>query len=93
MKNTFKTKTMADVKFIDGLRVFKPNAQAPDWIKAQLKINKQELMAYLNQSSEDEITVDLKESKSGNLYCSLNEFKPKPQTHNTARDGDDNFPF
>ena len=67
---------MSEVKFVDGIRAFKPHERAPDFVKGNLVINKAELQEWLNKQG-DEIRVDLKEAKSGSYYLSVNDYKPK----------------
>lgn len=64
------------VKFVEGLRAFKPNEKAPDFIKASIVIDRNKLMTWLNQQKE-EIKVDLKESKKGVYYFSVDEYVSK----------------
>ena len=61
------------VKFVNGLRAYKPSDKAPTFIKANLTINRNELMMWLNDQGE-EIKIDMKESKAGGLYFSVNDF-------------------
>jgi hypothetical protein len=64
-------------KFVPGMRVFSPNERTPSFIKATLAINKQELMDWLIEQ-EDQIKIDIKESKSGNSwFAEINTFKSK----------------
>ena len=67
-----------EVKFVDGLRAFKPHANAPDFVKAALEINISELLGWLNAQDGEKVRLDLKESKSGTYYCSVNDFTPDP---------------
>ena len=70
---------MSEMKFVDGLRAFKPHANAPSFVIAALEINTAELQTWLAQQGE-KVRLDLKESRSGTYYCSVNEFVPKPQS-------------
>ena len=72
---------MSEMKFVDGLRAFKPHANAPSFVIAALEINTAELQAWLAQQGE-KVRLDLKESRSGTYYCSVNEFKPDPSRGN-----------
>ena len=67
-----------EVKFVDGLRAFKPHANAPDFVKAALEINISELIGWLNAQEGEKVRLDLKESRSGTYYCSVNDFTPDP---------------
>lgn len=65
-----------EVKFVDGLRAYKPHGNAPDFVKAALEINIQELQGWLSAQEGEKVRLDLKESKSGTYYCSVNDFTP-----------------
>lgn len=67
-----------EVKFVDGLRAFKPHANAPEFVKAALEINISELRDWLDAQQGDKVRLDLKESRSGTYYCSVNNFTPDP---------------
>lgn len=84
-----------EVKFVNGIRVFRPNEKAPSYIKANLKINRNELMTWLNQQGE-EINIDLKESNKGGWYLSVNDYKPKESLATATgnyQPEDDSLPF
>tara|TARA_R110000751_G_C13410282_1_gene438905 strand:+ start:37 stop:339 length:303 start_codon:yes stop_codon:yes gene_type:complete len=70
---------MKDIKFVDGLRAFKPHVNAPDFVKAALEINIEELISWLKSQQGEKVRLDLKESKSGTYYCAVNTFTPKNQ--------------
>ena len=75
---------MKDIKFVDGLRAFKPHTAAPDFVKAALEINIVEMMTWLNLQQGEKVRLDLKESKSGTYYCAVNDFTPDPSRVKTA---------
>ena len=80
---------MGDKKFVDGLRVYKPRDNAPEFVKANFVINKAELEAWLRNQG-DEIRIDLKESREGKLYCDVNEWKKEaPRSEAPAFTGED----
>ncbi len=65
--------------FIDGLRVYKPNEKAPDFVKANLSIDCKALVEYMRKNHTDgKMKVDIKLGKTGNLYAELNTWK-KPE--------------
>lgn len=74
---------MGDKKFVDGLRVYRPRDNAPEFVKANLVINRAELEAWLRNQG-DEIRIDLKESREGKLYCDVNEWKKDGAAPNYA---------
>lgn len=65
-------------KFVDGLRVYAPRDNAPDFVKANMVINVSELQAWLAQRS-GEVRIDIKESRGGKYYASENDYKPEGQ--------------
>ena len=70
---------MADIQFIDGLGIFKPNDNAPDFVIANGTIKVEELKAWLAKQTEPTVRIDVKVSKAGKYYCSVNDFKPSGQ--------------
>lgn len=73
---------MAEQKFIDGLKAFKPKQ---DFIKCELIITLNQLVKFCKDNpeilteynGEKQIKVQVKESKNGTWYAALNEYKPK----------------
>ena len=70
---------MPEKKFITGLFVFKPHEKAPAFVKANLSINRDEFVNWLQEQEPDEkgrLKIDLKESQKGSWYAQVNEWKP-----------------
>lgn len=67
---------MSEIEFVDGLRVFAPGEGAPDYIIANLAIEREELAAWLRTHPE-KVRIDIKRSKTGKLYAAVNNWKPK----------------
>lgn len=67
------------VEFVDGLFVDKPHDKAPDFIKCSISIKRSALISWLSQKEDDRINIDVKESKAGKWYASVNDFKPNKQ--------------
>lgn len=68
---------MADTKFIDGLRVFKPK-NAPTYIIANCKVKVSDLIKFMAiHSKDDELAFVIKESKSGTFYAALDTYEKK----------------
>lgn len=63
---------MTDIKFPEGIRAFKPKS-APEFVKANIQINKLELLKWL-EAQGDMVRLDMLESKSGTYYLRLNEY-------------------
>jgi hypothetical protein len=64
------------IVFPEGLRVFAPGNNAPDWVKGQLLVNKNELVQWL-RNQDSEIRLDIKQSKKGSWYLSVSDFTPQ----------------
>lgn len=71
-------------KFVQGIRVFEPNK---DWVKADIKINKEELRHWLDTATIDAAGLDkngnikaqIKVSKKGPWYMEVNTWQPQGQ--------------
>ena len=70
---------MSDIQFVDGLLVKAPRDNAPDFVKGSISIKRAELIATLTGMSGDWINLDIKESKGGKWYASVNDWKPEGQ--------------
>lgn len=91
---------MTGVIFVDGMRVFKPNDRAPSFVKAAIEINIDGLKKWLANQDGEKVRVDMKESKNGNYYLSVNTFVPnraqsQPAGNRAPADNfeDDEVPF
>jgi hypothetical protein len=89
---------MADeIEFPKGLIVKAPRDNAPDFVKASISIKREELIEWLSSKEGDWINLDVKESKYGHWYSSVNTFKPKQETkpgaNVPAAEYDDGIPF
>lgn len=79
------------VVFIDGVNVFTPRESAPDFVKADMVINKEKLITWLQSNGQHlrdgkygkELRLTIKQSVGGKLYASVDTFKPKPKTEVT----------
>jgi len=72
---------MSDLIFVKGLSAKKPHENAPSFIIADISAKVAELHEWLNNNqglANDAgfINLQLKESKAGNLYIAVNDFKP-----------------
>ena len=73
------------VIFVDGLNVFTPSDNAPDWIKADMVINPTKLVKWLEQNDQYlkegkhglEIRLQIKQSAQGKLYAAVDTYEPK----------------
>ena len=63
--------------FVDGLIAKKPRDKAPEWVKVNLSIKREELVAWLTGQSDEWINVQVCESKTGRWYAEVDTWKPK----------------
>lgn len=71
------------VIFPDGLSYYLPHHQAPSFIKGEILVQPQKLVAFLKENKQHTTPKGyfkfvLKESKGGNLYLSLDTYKQVP---------------
>jgi len=64
-------------KFINGLFARAPHQKAPDFVKCSLSIKREELIAWLSEQEGEWVNIDVKESREGKWYASVNEWKPE----------------
>lgn len=80
-----------EIEFVDGLMIKEPREGAPDFVKASISIKRKDLGNWLRNKEDDWINIDVKVSRGGNWYCSVNNWKPeasenmgiKTMPHNT----------
>jgi hypothetical protein len=70
-----------EVEFVNGLFVKPPREGAPDFVKGSISINRADLGNWLRGKQADDgwINIDVKESKAGKWYCSVNNWKPQQE--------------
>jgi len=73
-----------DKVFVNGLMYKDPRPGAPDFIKANLSIKREELITFLQEQTDEWINVDVKESKGWKNYCEMNTWK-KPETQEAPK--------
>lgn len=66
-----------DPKFIDGLMFKRPHQSAPRFVMARVSIKREELIAWLQAQTGEWINADVKESKGGKWYASVDDWKPE----------------
>jgi hypothetical protein len=64
---------MENKDFVFGVRVSKPFYKAPKFVVAQLVINVSDFIQ--KYEGNDEIKIDIKESKGGNYYAQLDTYQ------------------
>lgn len=67
---------MADKVFVDGLIAKKPSETAPEWVKCNISIKREELAAWLAGKPDEWINVQVCESKGGKWYAEVDTWKP-----------------
>jgi len=67
---------MSDTQFIDGLIVKAPHEKAPDFVKAKLSINREQMIKWLQMQNGDWINADVKVSRNGKWYAAVDDWKP-----------------
>ena len=71
---------MSEIEFINGM-IFKPpvkkdGSPLPHFIKAKGSIKISELIEWLQQRDTEWVNFDIKESKQGKWYCSVDTWEP-----------------
>ena len=88
---------MTEKQFPNGIRAFKPNDKAPDFVKVDLSVNKAEFSEWL-ASQPNEVRLTVKQSQKGTYYIEVNTFTPQqkesiPQPQNAPQVEDTDLPF
>jgi len=83
---------MSDIEFPDGIWFKEPAPNAPDFIIGKISIAIPELMSFLQSRQTDEVKLDIKRSKKGKVYLSVDTWKPgqdhaKPKTFQNSTEG------
>ena len=81
------------VIFVDGLNVYTPNENAPDWVKVSMVINPSKLVKWLQQNDDYlkegkhglELRLQIKQSAQGKLYASVDTYEPKLKEEVTSK--------
>ncbi len=76
--------------FTEGIIFTKPNENAPEFIKGKLSFKVEEAVAFLKKHKSESgwVNCDLKKSREGKLYLTLNTFnKAKKETSTPDEDG------
>ena len=67
-----------DIEYVEGLYVKKPNEQAPNFVKVSISIKRKDLGNWLRGKNDEWINIDVKESKNGNWFAAVNNWKLTP---------------
>jgi len=65
------------VTFAEGVFAKKPHEKAPDFIKANISIKKDEFFNWCKTHEGNWVNLDIKESKGGKWYAQVNDWKPE----------------
>ena len=84
---------MSDTKFIEGIYFNQPHEKAPDFVKLNLAFERDKLIAWLKDQPE-KFYAQVKESKKGSWYASIDDYKKPEKTEKPEPIGnDDDLPF
>ena len=67
--------------FVDGLMAKKPRDQAPDWVKCNISIKRESLIAWLSAENKEWINVQVCESRGGKWYAEVDTWEPTPRNN------------
>ncbi len=68
-------------KFVEGIYFYKPSDKAPDFIKNNITIERDRMIEWL-KAQDEKVRVTLKESKGGNLYAVIDNYKKEDKEPN-----------
>ena len=66
---------MTEKVFVNGLMAKKPRDNAPEWVKCNLSIQREELVAWLTEQTGDWINAQVCESRNLNWYTEVDTWK------------------
>ena len=93
------------VIFVDGLNIYTPSENAPEWVKADMVINPTNLIKWLQTNDQYlregkrglELRLQIKQSAQGKLYESVDTYQPKLKDEVTSKqpvvEAEDDLPF
>ncbi len=83
-----------ETKFPTGISGFKPNENAPSFVKGDIVIkDKREFIEWLGARPEQDLRLQLLESKGGKYYLAINDYKAKASEAPASNDGESDLPF
>ncbi len=66
--------------FIDGMRISKPRANAPEFIKLNISIEVEKFIEFAKKNAvKGWLNIDVKKSQKGVLYSALNTYQKKDE--------------
>jgi|TARA_R110000744_G_scaffold3559_2_gene13440 hypothetical protein len=97
---------MSDVNYVNGLYVYAPSERAPDWVKANVQIDRKQMIEWLNSQPDDKIRVTLSPQKDASKWKATvdkprvdgGQYTPQSTSQPVAASGsnedfDDDLPF
>lgn len=91
---------MQDKIWVEGMRVYKPDERAPEFVKVNVVLHRGDLITWLASQVDDKIKVQIKEARSGNYYAEVDTFNKQQasqapvQVQNAVdEDFNDDIPF
>lgn len=70
---------MTDAKFIPGLFFKDKHENAPDFVIVKGSVKVADMLAWLSKQSDEWVNFDLKRSREGKPYASIDDWKPNSQ--------------
>jgi len=81
-------------EIVNGMIIKKAHENAPSFVKCSISIKVEEFITYLKTHDNNGwVNLDMKKSKDGKLYVSLNDWKPAGQQNNGGGDFEGDIPF
>lgn len=62
-------------KKVNGIWAYKPHENAPDFVKANFSIDSDKLQDWLRNYPDNQIRLNLKESRDGKFYLEVDTYK------------------
>jgi len=79
-----ETKKENSIQFAEGISIYEPHQNAPDFIKGDVVITEEFLNTFKkncfkNTKGVNQMRMNLNLSKKGTLYLSINDYRPQPK--------------
>lgn len=68
-----------DIQFAEGVYFKAPAENAPDFVFGKISLKRQQVIDWLSGLDGEWVNLDVKESKGGKIYCSVDTWKPDIQ--------------
>jgi len=70
---------MSETELARGFYFDEPKENAPNWVVGKVSINKEQFLGWLEKQTANDkgyVRLDVKRSKEGKIYASLDTWKP-----------------